>query len=217
MRASSLSLDTRQAAYFQLTHASPTVPETGRHLCPACSPPTTNAPSVAEPRAPRPSSSNFRDHLPSNPHDPRFQNPRALFPIFVLRDILFAPQTTAVIYSPHMAAKNPKKKPKATLDSVLSTVKRGFTDLEGKKDRGFAAVADDIADIKIKMATKDDIANLGGQLTSIEGELKSIRRDLDDLREKVENVSGFQKEIDHALERIAAIEKHLGLDKKIAA
>jgi peptidoglycan hydrolase CwlO-like protein len=67
------------------------------------------------------------------------------------------------------------------------------------------------------MATKDDIANLGGQLTSVERELKSIRRDLDDLREKVENVSGFQKEIDHALERIAAIEKHLGLDKKIAA
>jgi hypothetical protein len=32
-----------------------------------------------------------------------------------------------------------------------------------------------------------------------------------------ENVIGFQKEIDHALERIAAIEKHLGLDKKIAA
>jgi septation ring formation regulator EzrA len=67
------------------------------------------------------------------------------------------------------------------------------------------------------MATKEDIANLGGQLTGIEHELKSIRRDLDDLREKVENVSGFQKEIDHALERIAAIEKHLGIEKKYAA
>jgi hypothetical protein len=53
--------------------------------------------------------------------------------------------------------------------------------------------------------------------SSVERELKSIRRDLDDLREKVENVSGFQKEIDHALRRIAAIEKHLGLDEKIAA
>jgi chromosome segregation ATPase len=127
------------------------------------------------------------------------------------------PPTTVVVYSPHMAAKNPNEKRKATLDSVLSTVKRGFADLENKMDRGFAAVADDIADIKSKMATKDDIANLGGQLASVERELKSIRRDLDDLREKVENVSGFQKEIDHALERITAIEKHLGLDKKIAA
>jgi chromosome segregation ATPase len=104
-----------------------------------------------------------------------------------------------------------------TLDSILSTVKRGFADLEGKIDRGFAAVADDIADIKSKMATKNDIANLGRQLTGVERELKSIRRDLDELRERVENVSGFQKEIDHALERIGTIEKHLGLDKKIAA
>jgi hypothetical protein len=37
------------------------------------------------------------------------------------------------------------------------------------------------------------------------------------LRENVENVSGFQKEIDHALERIAAIEKYLGIEKEIAA
>jgi len=41
-------------------------------------------------------------------------------------------------------------------------------------DRGFAAVANDITDIKNKMATKDDIANLGGQLTSVERQLKSI-------------------------------------------
>jgi chromosome segregation ATPase len=115
------------------------------------------------------------------------------------------PQLTDMLYSPHMAAKMNKKR-KTTLDSILSTV-----------EHGFAAVANDITDIKSKMATKDDIANLGGQLTSVERELKSIRRDLDDLGEKVENVSGFQKEIDHALERIAAIEKHLGLDKKIAA
>jgi hypothetical protein len=71
-----------------------------------------------------------------------------------------------------MAAKMNKKR-KATLDSILSTV-----------ERGFATVANDITDIKSKMATKDDIANLGGQLTSVERELKSIRRDLDDLGER---------------------------------
>jgi septal ring factor EnvC (AmiA/AmiB activator) len=101
-----------------------------------------------------------------------------------------------ICYTPGIWLQRPgRKKRKATLDSVLSAV-----------ERGFAAVADDITDIKSKMATKDDIANLGGQLTSVERELKSIRRDLDDLREKIENVSGFQKEIDHALERVAAIE-----------
>ena len=72
----------------------------------------------------------------------------------------------------------------------------------------------DIAD----MAIKDDVrAIVREELVPIRSELKSIRRDLDDLREKVENVIGFQKEIDHALERIAAIEKHLGINKKIAA
>jgi len=69
----------------------------------------------------------------------------------------------------------------------------------------------------LRKEIKGDIAGVSEQATSIESELKAIRRDLDDLREKVENVSGFRKEIDHALDRIAAIEKHLGLDKKIAA
>jgi uncharacterized coiled-coil protein SlyX len=98
--------------------------------------------------------------------------------------------------------------------------------------------ATDIADIKSSMVTKDDVAKfdnrldrvetrLGSvemhlmsvetQMTSIESELRSIRRDLDDLSEKFENVSSYRKEIDHALERIAAIEKHLGIDQKIAA
>jgi hypothetical protein len=99
------------------------------------------------------------------------------------------PQTTAVVYFPHMTAKKPNKKRKVSLDSVLSTVKRGFADLEGKMDRGFAAVADDIADIKTKMATRDDIANLGGQLTSVERELKSIRRDLSQKRSRMSPAS----------------------------
>jgi hypothetical protein len=75
-----------------------------------------------------------------------------------------------------------------------------------------------LAHVVEHMATKADVrAIVRDELAPIRSELKSIRRDLDDLREKVENVIGFQKEIDHALERIAAIEKHLGINKKIAA
>jgi septal ring factor EnvC (AmiA/AmiB activator) len=84
------------------------------------------------------------------------------------------------------------------------------------KETTLKEVGEILAQVVERMATKEDIANLGGQLASIERELKSIRRDLDDLGEKVDNVSGFQKEIDHALERIAAIEKHLGIDKRLA-
>ena len=71
-------------------------------------------------------------------------------------------------------------------------------------DKGFAAVAEDIAEIKSIMATKDDI-------TSIRMELADIRRDLDDLREKYGNIVGYRKEIDHALERVRVIEKHLDI------
>ena len=49
------------------------------------------------------------------------------------------------------------------------------------------------------------------ELKPIRAELTSIRRDLDNLSTKVANMIGFSKEIDHALERIACIEKHLGL------
>ncbi len=53
---------------------------------------------------------------------------------------------------------------------------------------------------------REELEPVGTRLTSIEAELGSIRREVDDLSEKFENVSGFRKEIDHALERIAAIE-----------
>src|ERR1700730_2468627 len=60
-------------------------------------------------------------------------------------------------------------------------------------ERGFKAVADDIADIRRDLATKEDVRAIvreelepvEARLTSIESELRSIRRDLDELREKV--------------------------------
>jgi hypothetical protein len=98
-----------------------------------------------------------------------------------------------------MAAKNPNKKRKATLDSVLSTV-----------ERGFAAVADDITDIKNKMATKDDIAELRREMAT-----------KDDINRLDTKLTKFEeREIDKRLQlevRVSTIEKHLGLDKKIAA
>lgn len=47
-------------------------------------------------------------------------------------------------------------------------------------------------------------------------DLKAIRTELDELKEKVDNITDYRKEIDHTLECIAAIEKHLGINKKIA-
>jgi hypothetical protein len=75
----------------------------------------------------------------------------------------------------------------------------------------------DIADIRTTMATKADLTVLAEQVAGIERDLRTIRRDLDDLVGKVENITGYRKEIDHAFDRIAAIEKHLGIGRKIAA
>lgn len=107
----------------------------------------------------------------------------------------------------YMTAERPTKKRKASLEIILSTV-----------ERGFAAVAEDIADIKSRLATKDNVrVVMREELKPVRSDLKSIRDELDELTEKLENVSGFRKEIDHALARIAAIERHLGITKKIAA
>jgi archaellum component FlaC len=59
--------------------------------------------------------------------------------------------------------------------------------------------------------------NIENELRGIRADLRGIRNELEDLREKVENVLGYRKEIDHALERIAAIEKHLGMEKRLTA
>jgi hypothetical protein len=72
----------------------------------------------------------------------------------------------------------------------------------------------DIAGIRKDMLTKDNLAKLDVKIDRLD---LSIHRELESIKEQLKNVAGFGKEIDHALERIAAIEKHLGIDKKIAA
>ena len=52
---------------------------------------------------------------------------------------------------------------------------------------------------------------------NIQAELKDIRLRLATLEAATQNVSGFTKEIDHLLQRVGAIEKHLGIHHNIAA
>jgi cell division protein FtsB len=112
------------------------------------------------------------------------------------------------------------------------TTKDAFAKLTQTVERGFAAVAEDIADIRARMATKDDLAALRTELkgeisdlrtemrdgfASIREELRDIRRRLESLEEAARNSTGLTKEIDHLMERVRAIEKHLGIKTKIAA
>ena len=90
------------------------------------------------------------------------------------------------------------------------------------------ATKEDIADIRLEMAMKDDFSSFRQEFRDfrdetrqnfreVHAELADIRRDLENLKSRVDNISGYGKEIDHALERIAAIEKHLGTEPRMAA
>jgi hypothetical protein len=90
----------------------------------------------------------------------------------------------SVVYSPHMAAK------KTTLKELGEMI-----------ERGFAAVASDIADVKSTLADHTKILN-------------DHTRDLAIIKHDVTN--NLDKRLQLEV-RVTTIEKHLGLDKKIAA
>ena len=88
-------------------------------------------------------------------------------------------------------------------------------------EKGFAAVADDIAVIKESMATKAELAEFRveteANFRSIRIELTAISKRLDMLEQQFSNLRGVTKEIDDIRDRVRDIEMQLGLAKKIAA
>ena len=105
-------------------------------------------------------------------------------------------------------------------------------------DKNTKDILEALTFIKDRMATKDDVRDIIREevppmievaihktvprmieeaLRPIYRELHAIRDDLEDLRHRVKDMAGYRKEIDYAFERIAAIEKHLGIDRKQVA
>ena len=103
-------------------------------------------------------------------------------------------------------------------------------------DKDTGEIIEPLNIVLAKMATKDDFESVRAELRAeihegftglqaelhdgfadIRAELKDIRRQRDALEFTVQNISGFAKEIDHLIERVSAIEKHLGLHAKFAA
>ena len=110
---------------------------------------------------------------------------------------------------PHMAAK------KTTLESLAKLISESSL----SADKKFAAFAEDIADIKSTMVTKDDLSELetrlDTQIDTVESNLSGQINRIDMKLTKFE-----EREIDKRLQlevRITTIEKHLGLNTKIAA
>jgi polyhydroxyalkanoate synthesis regulator phasin len=97
-------------------------------------------------------------------------------------------------------------------------------------DKNTKDILETVNFIKDRMLTKDDVrditrevirqevpAMIREELKPIHHELKEINRRLDVLDEEYKNLKGVTKEIDELRDHVRAIEKHLGLDKKIAA
>ena len=73
---------------------------------------------------------------------------------------------------------------------TLEALDARFSKLEHLIERGFAATAGDVADIKRDMATKDQVIALHTQVNSIEGQVRGMKHvkledRVGDLEEKV--------------------------------
>ncbi len=93
-----------------------------------------------------------------------------------------------------------------------------------KKESDFDKLArlikDESEDIRTELGGKIDalgkkvdsgFARVDQELASIRAELRSIRTDIAALQVSVGQHEGYTKEIDHILQRVAAIEKHVGI------
>ena len=100
---------------------------------------------------------------------------------------------------------------------------------------GFAAVADDIGEFRGEMADlRNDVTEMRSAMVtktdyhalrqdmldgfkSLHVELRDINRRLDALDQLYQNLKGVTHEIDDLRDRVREIERHLGINKKIAA
>ena len=95
-------------------------------------------------------------------------------------------------------------------------------------DKNTQDILDALDFIKERMASKPDIAELRLELqtfrTDAEGSFRSVRSDLAEISKRLDlmeesyaNLRGVTKEIDEIRAEVRAIQKHLGIEKKIAA
>ena len=95
-------------------------------------------------------------------------------------------------------------------------------------DQNIKDLIESVQFIKERMATKADIAELRlelhtfrteneGNFRSLHIELADMNRRLDALAENYANLRGVTKEIDDLRAQLRSIQKHLGLNREIAA
>jgi len=102
--------------------------------------------------------------------------------------------------------------------------------MAGGKKTTLKEVGETLAFIAERMATKDDVREIvraiiqeevpgivAIELKPVRNDLKQIRERLDALEQHYANLKGVTKEIDEIRGEVRAIEKRLGIERKIAA
>jgi septation ring formation regulator EzrA len=95
-------------------------------------------------------------------------------------------------------------------------------------DKNIEDILDTLDFIKERMATKADVAELRLELNSFrtesEANFRSVRTELGEINKRLDlieqnyaNLKGVTKEIDEIRGEVRAIQKHLGIERKIAA
>ena len=88
--------------------------------------------------------------------------------------------------------------------------------VKNKKESGFDKLArlikSESEDIRTEIQEFREETN--ENFREIREEVRDIRERLEKLEQKIGNMSGYSKEIDHPITRVARIEKHLGMVSK---
>jgi hypothetical protein len=95
-------------------------------------------------------------------------------------------------------------------------------------DKNSEDILDALDFIKDRMATKADVAELRLELNSFrteaEGNARQLHKDLSEINKRLDlieqnyaNLKGVTKEIDEIRAEVRAIQKHLGIERKIPA
>lgn len=107
--------------------------------------------------------------------------------------------------------------PADDIATLTSVVERDFADLAGD----LADLRGDVTEIRSVMVSKTDHHTQRQEMLdgfqALRAELRDLRERLDQLQDGVGMMKGYAKELDALSDRTTAIEKHLGLDRKIAA
>lgn len=101
---------------------------------------------------------------------------------------------------------------KSPIEKLTRVVERGFAAIELQMERGFAAVAEDVADSRKE--TLEGFVRIEGRLLSIEQELKDIKRRLTNLEDEFGSMNKrYKQEIEKLWKHVAAIEKRLKIQR----